>query len=301
MFLSMDTERLYNEYRTMLFSLAYRMLGSVADAEDIIQEVFITFDQMQADIHITNEKAYLCKMVTNRCINLLQSSVKQREVYIGTWLPEPLVQSRSSYLDPSEIYQQKESLSTAYLLLLQQLSATERAVFLLREIFQYPYEEIADMVGKSIINCRQIFVRAKKSIHRNPGRKPKGSKSSGVTEIQVQNFIHALIDGDTGTLLNLLAKDAIHYSDGGGKAHAVRSPVVGVGNIIHFYEQVMQWFKVNRGRYSYQVATVNGSPGILLSIDGRISYVYSIEIVNDRMQRIYATSNPDKLKHIQLN
>lgn len=297
----MDTERIYNEYRTMLFSLAYRMLGSVADAEDIIQEVFITFDQRPADIHITNEKAYLCKMVTNRCINLLQSSVKQREVYIGTWLPEPLVQFGPSSLDPSEIYQQKESLSTAYLLLLQQLSATERAVFLLREIFQYPYKEIAEMVGKSIINCRQIFVRAKESIHRNPGSKPKGSKNSGDSEFQVQQFIHALIEGDKDTLLHLLAKDAIHYSDGGGKAQAVLTPVVGVGRIMYFYEQVMQWFKVNRGRYSYQVANVNGSPGILVSIDGRIAYVYSFETVNNQMQRIYATSNPDKLKHIQRN
>ncbi|MGN7402390.1 RNA polymerase sigma factor SigJ [Cytobacillus praedii] len=297
----MDTERLYNEYRTMLFSLAYRMLGSVADAEDIIQEVFIAFDQMPADIHITNEKAYLCKMVTNRCINLLQSSVKQREVYIGTWLPEPFVQSGPPSLDPSDVYQQKESLSTAYLLLLQQLSVTERAVFLLREIFQYPYEEIAVMVGKSIFNCRQIFVRAKKSIHRNPGRKPKGSKNSGISEFQVQQFIHALIEGNTGTLLNLLDKDASHYSDGGGKAQAVQSPVVGISNIIHFYEQLMQWFKLNRSRYSYQISKVNGSPGILLFIDGQISYVYSFETVGDRMQKIYAISNPDKLKHIQQN
>jgi RNA polymerase sigma-70 factor (ECF subfamily) len=283
----------------MLFSLAYRMLGSVMDAEDIIQETFVIVDQMPADMHIINEKAFLCKMVTNRCLNLLQSSVKQREVYIGTWLPEPLVQSGPSSLDPSEIYQQKESLSTAYLLLLQQLSATERAVFLLREIFQHPYEEIADMVGKSVFNCRQIFVRAKKSIYRNPGRTLKGSKNNGVTESQVQQFIQALIEGDTGTLLNLLDKDAIHYTDGGGKARAALFPVIGIGNILHFYKEFMQWFKATESGYSYRVANVNGSPGILLSIDGRISYVYSFGTVNDRIQKIYATANPDKLKHVQ--
>ncbi|WP_029192574.1 RNA polymerase sigma factor SigJ [Paenibacillus harenae] len=294
----MDTERFYHSYRTMLFSLAYRMLGSVADAEDIVQEAFMIIDQLPADTHIVNEKAYLCKSVTNRCLNLLQSSAKQREVYVGIWLPEPLVRTGAANLDPSEIYQQKESLSTAYLLLLQQLSATERAVFLLREIFQYPYEDIADIVGKSVFNCRQIFLRAKKSIHHNPGKRSKGSVS-GVTEPQVQQFIQALIDGDTNILLNLLATDAVHYTDGGGKARAVLTPVAGVDNVVQFYKEIMHWFKAAESRYSYLVTDVNGSAGVILSIDDRIAYVYSFDSANDRIRSIYATANPDKLKLVR--
>ncbi|MFC9774237.1 sigma-70 family RNA polymerase sigma factor [Paenibacillus chitinolyticus] len=201
----MDTEKMYQTYRPLLFSLAYRMLGSVMDAEDIIQEAFLTFNQLPPETNVRNKRAYLCKIVTNRCLNLLQSSAKQREVYVGTWLPEPLVRAENFILNPSEIYQRKETISTAYLLLLQQLSAVERAVFLLKEIFQYPYVEIGEIIGKSTFNCRQIFHRAKKSIHpQSPNHSTKSAADS-----QVQLFLHSLLEGDMDSLMKLLTIDVV--------------------------------------------------------------------------------------------
>lgn len=292
----METERMYRTYRAIMFSLAYRMLGSVSDAEDIVQEAFVAVKQLPPHTQIHNEKSYLCKIVANRCLNLLQHSVKQREVYVGTWLPEPLVSyANDKDLDPSEIYQQKESLSTAYLLLLQQLSATERIVFLLREVFEYSYDEIADVVGKSSFNCRQIFHRAKKSMHRNPR---KSTAVEAVTESQVQQFIQALIDGDSSSLLRLLANDAVHYTDGGGKAQAIPYPVVGIANVIQFYEVLIRWFRDPDMSYSYQFAQVNGNPGLVLMLEGKPAYVYAFEAENNKIRSIYTVANPEKLQHL---
>lgn len=291
----MDTEQLYQTYRMLLFSLAYRMLGSVMDAEDIVQDAFLALSQLPMDANIRNEKAYLCKIVTNRCLNLLQSSAKQREVYVGTWLPEPLVHLEGVSLDPSEIYQQRETISTAYLMLLQQLSAVERAVFLLREMFQYPYDEIANMVGKSSFNCRQIFHRAKKGIR----HEPPDIRASTVTETQVRQFIQSVIAGDANSLLQLLSPDAVHYTDGGGKAPAAQRPVVGATQVIPFYMQWMDWFRRPDSHYSYRITTVNGSPGIVMMIGGRIAYVYSFEASDNRIHSIYAVANPDKLKYLE--
>ncbi|MEK5641550.1 RNA polymerase sigma factor SigJ [Paenibacillus rhizosphaerae] len=290
----MDTEKMYQLYRPLLFSLAYRMLGSVMDAEDIIQEAFLTFDQLPPETNIRNDRAYLCKIVTNRCLNLLQSSAKQREVYVGTWLPEPLVEAENFNLNPSEIYQRKETISTAYLLLLQQLSAVERAVFILKEIFQYPYDEIGEIVGKSTLNCRQIFHRAKKSMH----HKSPNHSTKSVTDSQVQLFLHALLEGDMESLMKLLTTDAVHYTDGGGKAQAVPYPVMGIENVIRFYREWTDWFKQPDSRFSYSMTDVNGRTGIVLTIDNRVAYVYSFEVRSDRIQSIYVVANPDKLKHV---
>ena len=158
------SEQIYLSYRPLMFSLAYRMLGSVMDAEDVVQEAFLYANETNLD-HVHNPKAYLCKIVTNRCIDNLRSASKKREVYVGPWLPEPLMTTSTDHqIAPDLAYTHKESLSTAYLLLLQQLSWIERAVFLLREVLQYEYDEIAEIVGKSSTNCRQIFRRAKNAI-----------------------------------------------------------------------------------------------------------------------------------------
>ena len=163
-------ESLYSTYKPLLFSLAYRMLGSVMDAEDIVHESFLALRKTGWE-HVCNIRAYLCKIVTNRCLDHLRSSANKRELYPGPWLPEPLVGEAGSVgeeNDPLQSYVHKESLATAYMLLLQQLSYVERAVFLLREALQYDYDEIADIVGKSSVNCRQIYHRAKRSLGR-PG------------------------------------------------------------------------------------------------------------------------------------
>lgn len=292
----MDTERLYHAYRNLLFSLAYRMLGSVMDAEDVVQEAFFTMNQLPEETKIQNEKAYLCKLVTNRCLNLLRSSSKQREVYVGTWLPEPLVQTDRSKQDPAEIYQQRELISTAYLLLLQQLSAMERAIFLLRELFQYPFSEIADIVGKSNTNCRQIYYRAKKSIDHKTTTETKDQ----ATKLQVQQFVYSLLEGNIERLKELVTKDVVHYTDGGGKVQAVLHPVRGITKVILLYKRLMNWFKNPDKDYSYQFAEVNGNPGFVLTIDKQLTYVYSFESSNGKIQAIYAVANPDKLKHLSL-
>ncbi|KZE68986.1 RNA polymerase subunit sigma [Fictibacillus phosphorivorans] len=285
-----QTEQHYKTYRPLLFSLAYRMLGSVQDAEDIVQDAYFTLSTTGTD-HIQNVKAYLCKIVTNRSIDLLKSARKQRETYIGPWLPEPLL--LDSKEDPAQNYVMKESLSTAYLLLLQQLSETERAVFLLREVLQYDYETIADVVGKSSTNCRQIFKRAKKAIgNHSPTDQPATLKATALTE----QFVTAVVSGNVNKLLKLLAIDATLLSDGGGKTKATMVPILGAERISRFYMGIMA---KTTEEFSYHFTTVNGDPGIVLYISNQVFGVLSLHIENELIQTIYWVVNPDKLTHIK--
>ncbi|UZJ81164.1 RNA polymerase sigma-70 factor [Fictibacillus sp. KU28468] len=285
----MDTEMLYTTHRPLLFSLAYRMLGSVQDAEDIIQDTFIALNGTEAE-HIQNIKAYLSKMVTNRCIDRLKSARKKREQYVGEWLPEPLLTENTQSEDPAHQMFLKESVSMAYLLLLQQLSETERAVFLLKEVLQYNYEDIAEMVGKSSTNCRQIFHRAKKSI--GPSEEKKiTKKGASLTE----QFFRALTYGDTDTLLSLLSVDATLVTDGGGKIKAAIFPILGADRISRFYQSILPKLPKD---VSYTLTTVNSEPGMILTVGGRVYAVMSLHIENNRIQNIYSVMNPDKLTHI---
>ena len=188
----MSTELLYKSYRSALFSLAYRMLGSVMDAEDIVQEAFISYNQLPHPEDIRNERAFLYKIVTNRRLDFFALFCQKRELYVGPWSPEPLIENMASETDPSLIVERQESISTAYLFL-QRLNAVERAVFLLREIFHYSYDEIAEILGKSSANCRQIFRRAKSNIHFEPDQRP----SISVAEVQIKEFVDSLLQGNT--------------------------------------------------------------------------------------------------------
>jgi len=287
----MRTEILYKMYRAPLFSLAYRMLGSVMDAEDIVQEAFLAYDQLPDQAAIHNERAFLYKIVTNRCLDLLRSSAHKRELYIGPWLPEPLIDQGALGTDPSQTYLQRESISTAYLLLLQQLNAVERAVFLLREIFHYSYDEIAEMIGKSSANCRQIFHRAQKSIHFDPDPTP----SISVAEEKVKDFVNSLLQGNTTKLLELLSENVVFYSDGGGKVRAARLPVVGMDPVIKLHQNLLKMYE---GKYSYVFLTVNGLPGIRIILSEDIQYIYSFSFNNNQIQTIYSVANPEKLRHL---
>ncbi|WP_258207970.1 RNA polymerase sigma factor SigJ [Paenibacillus radicibacter] len=288
----MDIATLYKTYRTPLFSLAYRMLGSVMDAEDIVQEAFLAYDQLADRTTIQNERAFLYKIVTNRCLDLLRSSHKKRELYVGPWLPEPLIERGSmSDGDPASTYLQHESISTAYLLLLQQLNAVERAIFLLREIFDYSYEEIAYMVGKRSANCRQIYSRAKKSFDHHPNQAP----SISVAETQIKEFIGSLLQGNRSRLLELVSSDVVFLSDGGGKVKASLNPVIGfkavisvIGNLLKLYE----------GQYSFEFVEVNGHIGTRIVINNGIQYILSFAFQDGQIQGIYAVANPDKLRHL---
>ena len=287
----MSIETLYKTYRTPLFSMAYRMLGSVMDAEDIVQEAFLAYDQLPDAAAIRNERAFLYKIVTNRCLDLLRSSAKKRELYVGPWLPEPLLENDTSNADPSDVYLQKETISTAYLLLLQQLNAVERAVFLLREIFNYSYGEIADMIGKSSANCRQIFHRAQKSIHFDPEQIP----SISVAEGQIKEFVNSLLQGNTNKLLELLSENVVFYSDGGGKVKAAQIPVVGMERVAAFLQNLHHMYT---GKIKYTFVRVNGMPGIRLITDDQLQYVFSFAFRLHQIQTIYTVANPEKLRHV---
>ena len=275
------TEELYASYKTLMFTLAYRMLGSVMDAEDIVHEAFLSLQGKEAE-QIANLKAYLCKTVTNRCIDRLRSAQKQREVYVGSWLPEPIVADLpgeggfgSGRLegDPYLAFARQESLSTAYLLLLQQLSSVERAVFLLREVLQYDYDEIAEIVGKTSSNCRQIFHRAKRGIHPEdaPNATGPATDDAPAYERLVQQFTAALASGDIGKLLGALAPDAALISDGGGKVTASTRPILGAERIAAFFAGVRKKFPPD---FSFKTALVGGQPGVV---------VYTGEVVIRRM------------------
>lgn len=288
----MSIEELYRLYKTPLFSLAYRMLGSVMDAEDIVQDAFLSYEALPDAGAIRNERAYLYKIVTNRCLDLLRSSAKKRELYVGPWLPEPLIENGTPDGDPSAAYLRSESISTAYLLLLQQLNAVERAVFLLREIFHYSFEEIADMVGKSAANCRQIFHRARKSIQFDPDQHP----SVSTAEEHVRDFVNSLLQGNTAKLLELVSQDVVFYSDGGGKVRAAQVPVVGFELVMKFYLNLMTR---SAGKYSLSFLNVNGLPGVRMRMDDGTQYVASFAYRGDKIQTIYAVANPEKLRHLE--
>jgi RNA polymerase sigma-70 factor (TIGR02957 family) len=288
----MSMEGLYQTYQPLLFSLAYRMLGSVMDSEDIVQEAFITFDQLPNREQIENKKAYLCKIVTNRCLDLIRSSAKKREVYVGPWLPEPLLEGENSRNDPTHAFLQQESISTAYLLLLQQLNAIERAVFLLREVFQYSYDDIAEILGKSNANCRQIFHRAKKSMEYDLKKQP----SISIAESTVKEFVQSILNGNVNQLLDLVSEDVAMYSDGGGKVKAAQVPIFGANRVVQLLQNLM---KLYAGKFTINYTSVNSLPGLILTIDDHLQYVYSFTFSGNQIQTIYTVANPDKLRHLQ--
>ncbi|MBS4202166.1 RNA polymerase sigma-70 factor [Bacillus sp. FJAT-49732] len=286
----METEQLYETYKPLLFSIAYRMTGSVADAEDLVQEAFLTYNSVSSEKVIENKKAYLCKIVMNSSIDKLRSAASKREVYVGEWLPEPLVDEDN---DPSHTYLMKESISTAYLLLLQQLSEDERAVFLLREVFQYSYEEIATIIEKSSTNCRQIFHRAKKSMVNRPAAPTLDFQSM---RSSVEQFAMALQNGNINQMLALLKTDAVYISDGGGKVKAALNPIYTPERIVFLFISIMKKMPEN-SRMEFKV--VNGYPGVVISINDYVAYVVSIEFLDDKISRIYMVANPEKLSHLQ--
>ncbi|HDR7784580.1 sigma-70 family RNA polymerase sigma factor [Bacillus sp. FSL M8-0063] len=287
----METEQLYEAYQSLLFSLAYRILGSVMDAEDIVHDVFISLNNIEDVQSIENMKAYLCKMVTNRSIDKLRSAAHKRNVYVGMWLPEPFVEETD---DPSESFVMKESISTAYLLLLQQLSEAERVVFILREVFGYDYREIASIVDKSSANCRKIFQRARKSIL----DKPKQSKlSTKKMAAYVEKFVSSLQCGDAQGMLEVLKTDAILKADGGGKATTAIHPIYSADRIIRLFFGIGKKFP---GEYNVDYKIVNGAPGVLVKVKNKVTYVLSFTFENEKIANIYMMVNPEKLIHLNI-
>jgi RNA polymerase sigma-70 factor, ECF subfamily len=292
-----ETKRqpVYEELRPLLFSLAYRMVGSTSDAEDIVQEAFLRFHrQARRGTDIASPKAWLSTVTTRLAINHVQSARVRRERYVGTWLPEPLVTEP----EPAEARHAEtaDSLSLAFLVLLESLGPVERAVFLLREVFDYGYDEIAAVVGKSPDNCRQVAVRARRQVQ---ARKPRFEASHRKRRELARRFFEAVQADDTQGLVGLLADDVVVYGDGGGKAPASLRPVYGRERVVQLVGQFKPWWFQRLGVRSIRYAEVNGQPGALyLDPDGHPVAVVSLDIADDLVQTVHTITNPDKLRHL---
>jgi RNA polymerase sigma-70 factor, ECF subfamily len=287
----------YEELRPLLFSIAYRMVGSASDAEDIVQEAFLRFHrETRRGTDIASPKAWLTTVTTRLAINHVQSARVRRERYVGTWLPEPLVTDS----EPGGLMQHADtadSLSLAFLVLLESLGPVERAVFLLREVFDYGYEEIAAVVGKSPDNCRQIAVRARRQVE---AKKPRFEASRRKREELSRRFFEAVEADDAQGLIGLLAADVVVYGDGGGKAPASLRPVYGRERVVQLVSQFRP-FSQQLGVRSIRYAEVNGQPGALyLDPDGHPVAVVSLDIADDLVQTVHTITNPDKLRHLTL-
>ncbi|XEC95995.1 RNA polymerase sigma-70 factor [Paenibacillus tarimensis] len=288
----MDTTELYALYKPLLFSIAYRLLGSVTDAEDIVQETFLVWTEQSRAAAVTNVKPYLCRIVSNLCADRIRQQTRQREAYAGPWLPAPIVEDGSG---PEDICLRKDTLNTAYLLLLQQLNEVERIVFVLREAFGFSYDEIADITGKSAANCRQIFRRARRGMPGDPEvQSPAPVRTERAHRI-VEQFMQSFERGDISRVMELLTADAVLLTDGGGKVKAALKPIVTAERVVAFFQGTAG--KLPPG-VSARAATVNGLPGLVFSLGETVLYVFSLAFDGDRISRFYMIANPDKLKHL---
>jgi RNA polymerase sigma-70 factor (TIGR02957 family) len=288
----------YEEFRPLMFSIAYRMTGSVSDAEDIVQEAFLRLTRALRDgARITSPKAYLATVTTRLAISHLRSARVRREAYVGAWLPEPLVTDElapATAPDPAERAEMSDSLSMAFLVLLESLSPTERAVFLLHEVFGYDYQAIAEITGKSEPNCRQIFARAR---HHVDEGKPRFETSREQRDEVARRFFDAVGGGDLNRLLNLLAPDVVMIGDGGGKGQARLEPTHGSERVARFLLGLFRRAE-KEGAYG-QPALVNGQPGAVVhDAEGRVISVFALDIADGLVQAVHSVVNPDKLQHV---
>jgi RNA polymerase sigma-70 factor (ECF subfamily) len=283
------------ELRPLLFSIAYRMLGSASDAEDIVQEAFLRFHRETATgTQVESPKSYLSAVTTRLCIDHLRSARVRRESYVGTWLPEPLLTEETS--DAERHAETADSLSMGFLVLLESLTPVERAVFLLREVFEYDYDEIASVVGKSEENCRQIAVRARRQVQAG---KPRFEASKAEREELARRFFQAAGEGDVESLVGMLAADVVAYADGGGKATAFPRPVHGRDKVL----RILQGPGARGERLSVRgmrLAEINGQPGAMfLDPEGVPVVAVSLDIADGLIQTLHAVSNPEKLAHLR--
>lgn len=281
------------DLRPLLFSIAYRMTGRVSEAEDLVQEAFVRMERARQDgVVVESPKAYLAAVTTRLAIDHMRSARVRREEYIGTWLPEPIVSDLHE--SPEQMAELSDSLSMAFLVLLESLSPVERAVFLLREVFEYPYEDIAEIVDKNEANCRQIFGRARQHLDAHRARYETSTEQN---ETLLRSFLVAARSGDVGQLVDLLSADVAFYGDGGGKATASRQPLFGRQRVANFLHSLVVQAPA-RG-VTMDPAWVNGGPGLVgHDAEGRIVGVISLEFVDGLIQSIRGVVNPDKLQHL---
>jgi RNA polymerase sigma-70 factor, ECF subfamily len=284
----------FEDYRWLLFSIAYRMTSSAGDAEDLVQETYLRY-QASATQEIVSLKAYLSTIITRLALDYLKSARVAREQYIGDWLPEPILTAENGGFPLADLEQQ-ESLSLAFLRLLETLSPPERAVFLLHEVFDYPFGEIGRILEKSPANCRQIFHRARQALHEKQARfKPEPQRQREF----LMSFLSVSQAGDMDALTSLLAEDAVSWSDGGGNVQTNLKPIYGQQAVARFWSFWLDLARQNEQPLTSTLAEINGGPAILFWERGRLGVVISLTVSAVGIQEIYALLNPEKLAYLQ--
>lgn len=278
----------FESHRSLLTGVAYRMLGSVSDAEDMVQEAWLRWRGV--DVTTVNApRSWLLTVVSRLCLDRLKSAQVQREQYFGTWLPEPLVGS----VEPQQAAQVDESVSIALLLVLEKLSPVERAGFLLHEVFGHTFDEIGEILGKPAVNCRKLVSRARERVRAD---KPRFTATRGEHEELLKRFLNACRGGEIEPLMNMLGEDAALHSDGGGKAQAVAMVMRGRDKIARFFASIMRGSEAGESGYGMRETTFNGVPGVLLYSNGRLVTALALEVHDGKISAIFAHRNPDKLK-----
>ncbi len=275
-------------HRNLLFTVAYEILGSAADAEDVLQETWLRWVKVDLD-QVRDQRTYLIRITTRQSLNRLRTLQRRREAYVGPWLPEPLLTAP----DASADIELAESVSMAMMLVLETLSPTERAVFVLREAFEVGYDEIAAAVDKSPAAVRQIAHRARQHVE---ARRPRTVVSPGEGQAVLEAFQRAVVGSDLQALMDVLAPDVVAISDGGGLKLTALQPIFGVEKVIRMFVGSMQ--KIG-GTLTAEPTVINGNPALLFSFDGELDGVVALRIENDHVTGIYYVRNPDKLSRLQ--
>lgn len=274
----------FMEHRPLLFSIAYRMLGTVSDAEDVVQEAYLRWATVDAS-RVTSPKAYLASIVTRACLDHLRSARFRREQYVGPWLPEPVLVEDDVAIQAENV----DSLSTAFLVVLETLSPLERAAFLLHEVFAYPYPELAQMLDRSEGSCRQLVHRARRHV---AARRPRFPASRGRQRELTERFVAACSSGDLSALMGVLTEDAVLLSDGGGNVRAAMRPIKGADRVARFLLGV-----IDKAPASAQttIELVNGGWGVVGRVDGHPFAVVTLDCVEQGVVQVHVIVNPDKL------
>jgi RNA polymerase sigma-70 factor (ECF subfamily) len=273
-------------YRRRLLGLAYRMLGSRSDAEDVVQDAYVRFVDAE---DVRNPEAFLVTVVTRLCLDRLKSAKARREIYVGPWLPEPVFDTDG--LSTEAATELADDLSFALLLALDRLSPQERATFLLHDVFDVPFSEIATMIDRSEPACRQLAPRARRAVRHE---RPAPTVTPDHHAHLLQAFIEAVASGDLSGLTGLLREDAVALTDGGGRKTAALNPIYGAGKVARFFIGVAG--KAAGREIRIEPAMINGSVGALLYMDGELDHSLSISIDGDKIAAVYLVRNPDKLQ-----
>ncbi|MEV0811223.1 RNA polymerase sigma-70 factor [Micromonospora sp. NPDC050200] len=275
-------------HRNLLFTVAYEMLGSAADAEDVLQETWLRW--VKVDLaQVTDQRAYLVRITTRQALNRLRTMKRRKEAYVGSWLPEPLLTTP----DVAEDVELAESMSMALMLVLETLTPTERAVFVLREVFDVSYDEIAAALDKSPAAVRQIAHRARQHVD---ARRPRQVVSASQTQAALESLQYALETGDPQRLLDVLAPDVVLMGDGGGVKQAALRPVVGADKVVRMF---VGGFAKVEATITSEPTVVNGNPALVLRLDGELDGVLAVRVEQGRISGIYYVRNPEKLTRVE--